>query len=70
MNVRSLLASALDRASTVCLTVGVATPVAGLLYGVSPHIGPVTLIALFGDWLAVAVGLHLAARHLLGRLKE
>lgn len=29
-----LLANALDRASTACFTVGVATPLAGYLYGV------------------------------------
>jgi hypothetical protein len=30
----NLLANALDRASTACFTVGVATPMAGYLYGV------------------------------------
>ena len=34
-----LLANALDRASTSCLTVGVNTPVAGYLYGIARYAG-------------------------------
>lgn len=63
-----LLAGALDRLSTVCVTVGVAAPVSGLFYGVRDL--SVSLLAGCYVWVAAAVALHLAARWLLGRLEE
>jgi hypothetical protein len=66
-----LLANALDRASTVCLTVGIATPVAGYLYnigGLRAALSPLALAAGMGAWLLCAVLLHLMARRVLGRL--
>jgi multisubunit Na+/H+ antiporter MnhG subunit len=62
---KRLLANALDRASTACFTVGIATPVAGYLYNVGnigETISAVRLgLGLFG-WLLAAVTLHLLAR--------
>ena len=55
-----LLASALDLVSTVCITVGIATPLSGLLYGGRGLNG--SLFAACYVWLVVTVGLHLAAR--------
>ena len=62
-----LSANALDRASTACLTVGIVAPIAAYLYGVSTVSGW-TLLAVCYVWLAVAAGLHLLARYVLGRL--
>jgi hypothetical protein len=65
-----LLANALDRASTACLMIGIITPVAGYLYGLSRYSGGSGfLIAVLCVWLVAAVGLHLAARRVLGGLR-
>lgn len=63
-----LLANALDRATTVCLTVGIATPFAGFLYnfgdfGAAPS--PAALGVGMGGWLLGATLLHLMARRVL-----
>lgn len=66
-----LLANALDRASTACLTVGVATPIAGYFYGVG-NVGalhPALLGLLFEFWIIAAVVLHVLARRALGGLQ-
>jgi hypothetical protein len=67
-----LLANALDRASTACFTVGIATPAAGYLYnlgGLRESL-PWSLLGLgLGGWLWGAVSLHLLARRTLGRLE-
>ncbi|GGF61940.1 hypothetical protein GCM10007301_22100 [Azorhizobium oxalatiphilum] len=67
-----LMANALDRASTACLTVGVLGPAAAYLYGISPGAGPASqgVPILFGSlfWLAAAAVLHYWARTILGRL--
>ena len=60
-----LLANALDRASTACLAVGVlgqalSLPPADRLW--------VSLLSPAG-WILAALGLHFAARHVLGRLR-
>jgi hypothetical protein len=65
-----LLANALDRASTACLTVGIATPAAGYLYGVNQALGTAFLIAALYTWLFAAIGLHLLARHVIEGLQE
>jgi hypothetical protein len=68
-----LLANALDRASTVCFTVGIATPAAGLLYNIGGFraAAPVaTLVLGIGLWLFAAVALHLLARRTLAGLRE
>lgn len=67
-----LFAGSLDRASTSCFTVGIATPVAGFLYNVGAvgaGIEPTLLAVVLIVWLTCAVGLHLAARKLLGGLR-
>ena len=63
-----LLAGWLDRASTAVLTIGMITPLAGLLIGLSLPRVLLFLAAYF--WLTVSLGLHLAARLVLGRLRE
>ena len=66
-----LLANALDRASTACFTVGIATPIAGYVYDVSGFRSSIGLSALLlgmVGWLVAAVVLHLGARIVLGRL--
>lgn len=66
-----LLANALDRASTACVTVGVATPVATYLWDLSrAALGPWFLLASCYVWLAVAWALHIFARRVLGGLLE
>lgn len=67
-----LLANALDRASTACLTVGIITPLAGYIYGLVDlsvafsRIWPA--VSVLG-WLLLAVALHLWARRTLKGLK-
>ena len=64
-----LLANALDRASTSCFTVGIATPLAGYLYNVSgfrSSIGIAELALGLAGWIIAAIiALHLGARRLL-----
>ena len=65
-----LLANAFDRASTACITVGIVTPLAAMLYG----IGNVALrfgfavIGYLSGWLLLALFLHYLARMTLRRL--
>jgi len=67
-----LLANALDRASTACITVGVLGPLAAGLYGVGGT-GPVNRVMMVAIssvlWLTAAVALHLMAYRVLGRMK-
>lgn len=67
-----LIANALDRASTACFTVGIATPLAGYIYNVSGFRGMIgyggMALSLAG-WLTGAVSLHMLARRVLKRLK-
>ncbi len=64
-----LTANAFDRFSTVCLTVGIATPLGNWLYGGSvisiPHV-----LAGGYVWICAAAALHSFARALLGMLRE
>jgi hypothetical protein len=67
-----LLANALDRASTACLTVGVLAPVAAATYQMGGAVLGVDLtLAVVGgvSWLIGAAMLHLFAQRALGRLK-
>ncbi len=60
-----LIANALDRASTACFTVGIATPLAGYVYDVSgfrSSIGVAELLGGLAGWLIVAISLHMLAR--------
>lgn len=64
-----LLANAIDRASTACLTVGLLAPLAALLYGLSTsHVDLWFVLAGGGVWFSVAIGLHLVARFILRSL--
>jgi hypothetical protein len=63
-----LTASALDRFSTVCLTVGVAAPLGSWFYG-GVAISAPRLLAGGYVWICAAVILHLVARVLLRMLK-
>ncbi len=60
-----LITNALDRASTACFTVGIATPLAGYVYDVSgfrSSIGVAELLGGLAGWLIVAISLHMLAR--------
>lgn len=62
-----LAANALDRASTACIAVGILSPLAGLVQGLS---WPPSVAALsVAGWLFAAILLHLAAHRVLGVLK-
>ena len=66
-----LLANALDRVSTACFTVGVATPLAAWLYdigGFRTVSSPGTLMPMVG-WILSSLILHLSAQKVLGRMK-
>ncbi|PWE56751.1 hypothetical protein DEM27_10335 [Metarhizobium album] len=65
-----LLANALDRASTACLTVGVFAPIAAALYSATSSISatPVFIVGAV-CWIFTAVVLHISARHILRRLQ-
>lgn len=68
-----LIANAIDRASTVCFTVGIATPLAGYIYnfsGFRGSIGFAELISGVAGWLIVAIGLHYLARRVLKRIQQ
>jgi hypothetical protein len=67
-----LLASAVDRTSTACFTIGIVTPIAGFVYNVSGFrstIGAAELTAGLLGWLAAAALLHLGARRILKGLE-
>jgi hypothetical protein len=67
-----LLAATLDRASTACFTVGIATPTAGFLYNVSNFgnsIGGLRLMLSVTAWFFGAIMLHFLARQVLKGLK-
>ncbi|MDX3925665.1 MAG: hypothetical protein QHC90_07625 [Shinella sp.] len=66
-----LMANAIDRASTACLTVGILTPIAGYLYnlgGLRDGMDVWMTIGLAG-WLLTALVLHYIARQVLKGLK-
>ena len=68
-----LLANAIDRASTACFTIGIATPIAGFVYNVSGFrstIGGIELGSGLIGWLAAAFLLHGAARLTLTGLRH
>jgi hypothetical protein len=68
-----LFANAVDRASTGCFTIGIATPIAGFVYNVSGFRSTITAaeltLGLLG-WLIAAVLLHLAAQWILKDLGD
>lgn len=66
-----LLANALDRGSTACVTVGLLAPIAAVIYGASGTAVTPWTFALGGViWLLAAVAPHLGARFVLGGLKS
>jgi multisubunit Na+/H+ antiporter MnhG subunit len=67
-----LLAGALNTAATSCFTIGVLAPMAAAFYNVKAD-NPVSIglvVAGLVVWLFAAVVLHIAARRVLGELKE
>ena len=67
-----LMANAIDRASTACLTVGLLTPIAGYLYnlgGLRDGMNVWMLAGLIG-WLLTALILHYLARRVLKGLRQ
>jgi hypothetical protein len=68
-----LIANALDRASTGCFTVGIATPIAGFLYNVGDFGSTVSWLRLtisLTGWLFASVALHFYSRYVLKGLKQ
>ena len=67
-----LLAGALDRVSTACVTVGIVAPAASLVYGFSGRFqAPAWFLSVaFVLWSLAAIALHLGARRVLGGLVE
>lgn len=66
-----LLANALDRTSTACVTVGLLAPVAAVVYGASgTSLASWTFILGGIVWLFAAAALHLIARVVLGGLRS
>lgn len=65
-----LLANALDRASTACLTVGILAPLAAALYSLPGTFGLNAKIVAGGIiWSLAAFVLHMSARFVLRRLR-
>ena len=63
-----LIANALDRISSTCITVGIATPLAGYLYNVGNFgatLGLLRLTTCVTGWLLAAIALHSLARRIL-----
>ena len=68
-----LLANAMDRASTACFTVGIATPIAGYVYNVAgfgTSIDPWRFLAGLASWIVGAIALHYVARQVLKGLDK
>ncbi|MGC1861896.1 MAG: hypothetical protein WA733_12430 [Methylocystis sp.] len=67
-----LLATALNTAAGSSFAVGVLAPIAAAFYNVSGTSGVALWTIIIGVviWFFTAAALHLAARHILGGLKE
>jgi hypothetical protein len=65
-----LLANALDRASTACVTIGFITPLTAIVYasGVTGLSTGFFAIAS-ASWILLGLGLHLLAHQVLGGLR-
>ena len=66
-----LVANALDRASSACFTVGIATPIAGMVYNIGNFgaLSPLRLVTPILGWILLALLLHYLARRRLRRLR-
>lgn len=71
MEQTKLLANAFDRASTACITVGVVTPIAAVIYGIGGTAVQFSglMVSYFTGWLTVAIALHYMARRILRKLR-
>lgn len=67
-----LLATALNTAAGSSFTVGVVAPTAAAFYNINGTAGVPLPVIVAGAviWLFTAIVLHLAARHVLGGLKQ
>lgn len=66
-----LFAGMLDRVGTVCVAVGVVTPISGsMVGGPLPAVGFSWLVASIVIWSVVFLTLHRAAQYVLGSLQE
>lgn len=67
-----LLANALNSAATSSFAVGVLAPIAAAFYSIGgpPRVSLTAIILGTIIWLALAIALHLAARRVLGGLRE
>jgi hypothetical protein len=65
-----LLANALDRASTSCVTIGFIAPMAAAVYGGGALGLSAGFFVIAGvSWILLGVGLHLLAHQVLGALR-
>jgi hypothetical protein len=66
-----LIANAFDRASTACFTVGIATPIAGMVYNVTTFstLSVARLAISLLGWISLALLLHYPARRSLRSLR-
>lgn len=66
-----LLANAFDRTSTACITVGIVTPMAAMIYGLGGNAVQFgyAVLSYFGGWLTIAIALHYMARRILRKLR-
>jgi hypothetical protein len=65
-----LLANALDRASTACITIGFITPLAAVVYAAGATGLSTGFFVVAGvSWILLGLGLHLLAHQVLGGLR-
>jgi hypothetical protein len=66
-----LTATWLNTLASATATVGVLAPLASMVYGVGPQsLSPLFQITAMTVWFFAAVGLHIAARHVLRGLRQ
>jgi hypothetical protein len=63
-----LAANFLNTAANGCFVVGIAAPIAGVIYGQLPRLAPVAIGALI--WFVVVCVLHTSAQYPLGALRD
>jgi len=65
-----LTATALNGVAIATMVTGFVAPIVAVSYGVSSAAGSVYLAGIAAIWFLTAIGIHIGARIVLGRLKE
>lgn len=65
-----LTGNALNGLAVATMVTGFVAPLVAVSYGVSSVSGSIYLIAIAAIWFLTAIGIHMGARFVLGRLKE